>query len=317
MKEELKKEGRVSIKMVKGNLKESIEKSLLEWNGFEYIKEKLHSLQNVLIKVNIAGGGKDRKGTQTSPDVVVEVSEIIREIKPSVRIMVIESPSIVWWSLGRVFDGSLLEKKLREKGLEFLDLSKLPLFPYDFGGRLGIEPVPSILLENHFLIDIPVAKTHAFFVLSGAIKNLFGLLPSPHKLLKYHTKGFGDYRGEIFLDIYRNFPPHLVIIDGTFSGEGMCPVAGKAKKTDFIITSDNAFAADLALSEVMGISPHEVPYLKLALRKWGMGNLKVFSEIETPFRIKKVKFKLFSLLVNLLWIIMENIKAIWRKRWHG
>lgn len=317
MRKGLPKEGRVSVRKAGGDLKESIKKSLSDWNGVEYIREKLRYSRKVLIKVNLAGGGRDRRGTQTSPDVVVAVGKVLREIDPSVEIRVIESPSIVWWSLKRVFEGSLFQKKLEENGLEFIDLSRIPSTTYRFGGKLGDEAIPSILLEERFLIDLPVAKTHAFFVLSGAIKNLFGLLPSPHKLLRYHTKGFGDYRGEIFLDIYKNFPPDLVVIDGTFSGEGMCPVAGRAKNTDFILTSDDALSADMVLSRLMGMEPEEIPYLRVAIRKWGMPELKVFSELDSPLRIRRVRFKLFSLFVNFLWVIVENIKALWRRKWSG
>ncbi len=174
---------------------------------------------------------------------------------------------------------------------------------------------PLYFWKKNLLIDLPVAKTHAFFLLSGALKNLFGLLPEAHKLIRYHTKGFADYEGRIFLDIYRNFPPDIVIIDGTISGEGYCPVAGRGKKTNFIITSDDAYSSDIVLSEIFGIHPHKVPYLRIAMREWGIPSFQLFTDINYgEFKVKRNRLKTPALFINLLWIIKENLFARLKKK---
>lgn len=146
--------------------------------------------------------------------------------------------------------------------------------------------------------------------MSGALKNLLGLLPYPHKLLRYHGKGFADYFGRIFIDIYRNFTPDLVIVDGIVSGEGHGP-AGTPKETNFIITSDDAICADLVLCEIMHYEKDEIPYFKILLKE----NIKCEYNIIGD-KLEDIKPKYWKhtnapigLAVNILRLIFDHIKV--------
>lgn len=300
----------VGISKIKGDISYAIKESLRVWNGIEYLRRLLYEKSFVIIKVNLAGGGKDRVGTQTSPDVLSGLIDLIRELKDDVKIYIVESPSIVWWNLKPLLDGSRMMKVMMDKGVEFLDLSKGEMVEHDFKGRLGIEKIHQKLLENPFIISLPVAKTHAFYKMSGALKNMFGILPHPFKLKRYHTKGFADTLGMIFIDIWRNFPPHIVIVDGSFSCEGDGPVLGRAKKTDFILSSNDAISADVVLSKIMEFKkPEKIPYLKSAFSLGFKAQPLVLGENPNALikeRWRKPRSRLYSLFKNFLGTLMEH-----------
>ncbi len=300
------------ISRVKDTVIDAIKDSLELWNGIEYLKKLLYEKPFVLIKINAAGGGKDKKGTQISPVVLSAVIDIIRELKKDAKIFVAESPSIVWWNLKPLLEGSKIMDVIVNKKVEFLNLSVGQLIEHDFGGRLGLEKIHHKLLENPLLIDLPVAKTHAFYKMSGALKNMFGILPHPMKLRRYHTKGFADISGMIFIDIWRNFPPDIVIVDGTFSCEGDGPVAGKSKKTDFILSSNDALSADIILSKIMGFKkPEKIPYLKSAISLGFKPEPVVLGENPDTFLNQKWKkphlSRTYSLFKNFLYILKEHL----------
>ena len=304
----------VGISKVKGDILTAVKDSLNLWNGIEYLKKLLYEKPFVIIKANLAGGGKERKGTQTSPEVLSAVIDLIKELKNDVKIYIAESPSIVWWNLEPLLEGSRIMNVIRDKKVEFLNLSKGEMVEQDFGGRLGIEKIHKKLLENPLILDLPVAKTHGFYKMSGALKNMFGILPAPMKLRRYHTKGFADTSGIVFIDIWRNFPPHIVIVDGTFSCEGDGPVTGKAKKTDFILSSNDAISADVVLCKIMGFKkPEKIPYLKSLFSLGFKPEPMVLGE--NPETLVKEKWKKphllrsYSMLKNFLGILKEHLQT--------
>jgi len=306
---EKKKRG-VSIVRVNTDLAAAIRSSLEHWEGIDSLRQFIvEKGPRVILKPNFAGGGKDKAGTQTSPELIAAVIDLLREVNREVEILVAESGSIFWWDTERLLEESVYKGLFLEKEVRFVNLSREDRVWHDFGGRMGREEIPRILTEPHVLIDLPVAKTHSFFQMSGALKNLFGLTPVPFKLFRYHTKGFADYEGRIFIDIYRGFPPDFVVVDGTVSCEGNGP-NGRAKKTDFIITSDDALCADFLLADVMKMEPRDVPYLKALLEdgfepKYTLAGTPV-EEVRPESWERPDRFR--GLVSNFIGITGEHIK---------
>jgi uncharacterized protein (DUF362 family) len=300
----------VSLAKVSGDVKASISESLDHWDGKDYIKKLLEERDyNVIIKPNFCGGGRDKEGTQTSLEVLSAAIDIIREISQKAKIMIVESDSI-FWDVHVVLKKSKYQQLFNEKDVEFINLSKGKKTFHDFGGRMGGEIVPKLLLEPHVLVDIPVAKTHSFYVMSGAIKNLLGLVPAKHKFLRYHAKGFGDNQGRIFIDIYRSFMPDIVILDGVVSCEGNGPY-GTPKRTNFILTSDDAISTDLILAQIIGLKEEKIPYL-YAINKEGLKcDINLLGE--SIDAIKPAKWKrakpILGMVFNVLKIWRDNLKV--------
>ncbi len=141
---------------------------------------------------------------------------------------------------------------------------------------------------------------------------MFGVLPAPFKLLHYHTKGFADTEGQVFLDIYRSFPSHIVVVDGTISYEGYAPVAGKPKETNFIITSNDALSADFALAEIIGFTIKDIAYLRAAISAgFNPSYILVGSKPQAVVSgtWKKPRWRTGGLALNLVSIFREHVRV--------
>lgn len=120
-------------------------------------------------------------------------------------------------------------------------------------------PLPKVLKEFDLIINIAKLKTHSFTGVTLCMKNLYGCIPGKmksyyHKILKTR-KNFSKF----LIELYEKINPQLNIIDGIEALEGNGPGAsGKIIKSNLIIAGDNAPAADIIASQIMGFNPYSI-----------------------------------------------------------
>jgi uncharacterized protein (DUF362 family) len=105
-------------------------------------------------------------------------------------------------------------------------------------------------------------KTHEFAMYSGAIKNLFGCVPS-NKRIYLHP-----YLPEVFYRLYSIFKPQLTVMDARIGIEGNGPTKGKPVKMDLMLTSNDALAIDVTAAKIMGLDWKQT-YLNYIAKKTG------------------------------------------------
>ena len=110
------------------------------------------------------------------------------------------------------------------------------------------------LLTAHPLVTVPVIKTHAKTVMSGAIKNHWGLLPIDRYRLHPRLT-------EVLTDLIRAAPPALCLMDATVGLEGNGPKSGVPRRVDHVLASTDPLALDATAARLMGIQPEQVPHL--------------------------------------------------------
>lgn len=119
--------------------------------------------------------------------------------------------------------------------------------------------LPKILDDTEYIVNLPKLKTHSFFILSGAIKNLFGFVPGSAKFEYHFLNGIGrDVFGEKLVDIYQTIKPDLHIMDAIIGLENGPTSMGKPKETGLILISENPFALDYTISKIIGFNPEEI-----------------------------------------------------------
>lgn len=74
------------------------------------------------------------------------------------------------------------------------------------------KDIPIFIKNVDFLLNVAQFKEHNSAIYTGAIKNIFGLLPDYEKL-KIHKKGVEDFYKEI-ASVYTILEPSLTILDG-------------------------------------------------------------------------------------------------------
>jgi uncharacterized protein (DUF362 family)/ferredoxin len=120
------------------------------------------------------------------------------------------------------------------------------------------------VLESDVYISLPKMKTHGLTILSGAVKNNFGLLAGAQKSWYHYYSVKPEIFAEIIVEMFRLRPPDLVIMDGILAMEGYGPASPETRWVNKIFASDDAVALDTVLARMIGFNVDDVPYLRLA-----------------------------------------------------
>ncbi|MHB8910985.1 MAG: DUF362 domain-containing protein [Syntrophales bacterium] len=126
------------------------------------------------------------------------------------------------------------------------------------------------VLEADVYISLPKMKTHGMTMLSGAVKNNYGLLAGAQKSWYHYYAKRPELFAEILVEMYRLRPPDLVIMDGVLAMEGYGPCSPESRWVNRVLASADAVALDAVMARMMGFGKDEVPYLRIA-REWGVG----------------------------------------------
>ncbi|MDW7657335.1 MAG: DUF362 domain-containing protein [Bacillota bacterium] len=125
--------------------------------------------------------------------------------------------------------------------------------------------VAEFIMKADAVISFAKLKTHTFMTYTGAVKNLFGVVPGTIKA-EYHQRMSdpGDF-ARMLVDLAEFVRPRLSIIDGVIGMEGNGPSGGQPRPIGVIIASVNPHLADLIATALIGLKPEEVPTLKTAI----------------------------------------------------
>ena len=126
----------------------------------------------------------------------------------------------------------------------------------------------SAAVEADIIINIPKLKTHNLTVTTGAVKNMFGIIPGMAKP-GFHTRFFNiSMFCNMLIDIVCAADPQLTIMDGILGMEGNGPGnGGTPRKTNLILSSIDPFALDNIASNIMGLVEDDNPVLSEAKKR--------------------------------------------------
>ncbi|MDD4796382.1 MAG: DUF362 domain-containing protein, partial [Eubacteriales bacterium] len=123
------------------------------------------------------------------------------------------------------------------------------------------------MLDADVLINVAKAKTHTYAGYTGAVKNLYGVIPGKLKAA-YHAlhPAAADFM-EFVVDIAEQIRPALHIVDGIVGMEGPGPSAGFPRKLGVLAAGVNPHEVDWVMLGHMGWNPQEVATIAAALRR--------------------------------------------------
>jgi len=153
----------------------------------------------------------------------------------------------------------------RRHGLELIDFNEADTVVLKDRSALQLKQfyMPRIV-QQAFIISLPVLKDHSFTKTTIAMKNMFGLAPG-----RFYAGGWNKSKlhnpstDRSVVDICRYKKPDLSIVDASVALTGM-HLAGKKKKIGLILAGFDPVAVDTVGSELLGHDPRRLPYLTLA-----------------------------------------------------
>ena len=286
----------------------SVRKSLDLVGGISsFIKEG----DKVLIKPNLLSATTPDTGVDTHPEFARAVIKIVKET--GAKIYLGDGPS-VW---GRPQDVDLVYEKSGMKSLAYEEGVNLVRFNKVI--MKSSYPFTSWVDECDRIISLPKFKTHDLMTLTGAIKNLFGLIPGLYKTELHRRALKAEDFSKILVDIYSIVKPTLSIVDGVVSMEGDGPASGgQLRNLGLIIASSDGVALDSVLSTIMGLKPEDILSTREAGRR-GLGNtrldnIEISGEEIKDLIIRDYKLPQVSLLKRTPKPFLQLAKGLFRFR---
>ncbi|MFH1707189.1 MAG: DUF362 domain-containing protein [Planctomycetota bacterium] len=250
----------------------------------------------ILLKPNLLSRREPDRAVTTHPAVIEAVIGAIRKRRPDARLAIGDSPG---GALKRI--ASFWEKAGWQ---DASDRTGVPLISFDDTGSttfpaaelptLKSFTISKAALEPGLIVNLPKLKTHTLTYMTGAMKNLFGLIPGLQKAAIHKALPAAADFGRFIAVLNRSITPALHVVDAVVAMEGNGPASGKPVQLGLIIAGTNALAVDMVAAAIIGIRWNEVIHLAEAAR---MGNGPAAPEAitvvgETIAAVRPTRFKL-------------------------
>jgi uncharacterized protein (DUF362 family) len=219
------------------------------------------SVRSVAIKPNLCYYWDAATGYTTDPRVVAGVIDWVRErCGDDVNVKVVEADASAMRTR-YAFPVLGYERLAKQKKVELFNLSNDVLMEKTarVNQREISFKVPELLLKTDLFINVPKLKIMRDTKITCAMKNIFGCIGSPRKIV-YHP-----FLEEAIVGINKLLRPHLTVVDGLVA-LGRSPV-----KLGLIMASVDPFSVDWIVSRITGYNPSRVGVLKNA-RKEKLGD---------------------------------------------
>jgi uncharacterized protein (DUF362 family)/Pyruvate/2-oxoacid:ferredoxin oxidoreductase delta subunit len=233
----------------------------------------------VLLKPNMLSCKTPDHAATTHPTLVQAVAEWF--VKNGLKVFIGDSPPAVFGRTEKFWETTGFADAAKKSGAELVCFETQPKKAIEFScnGKIRQVHITSAYFEADLVVNLPKLKTHNLTRITGAVKNLFGLVPGLQKAVwhKVFTKSFEF--GNFVTDLAYNLPTHLTIMDAIEGMEGQGPAGGTRVFPGLLMASTCPVAIDRTFCNICGIDENKVTSLKRANElNWGPAS---FAGIET------------------------------------
>ncbi len=226
--------------------------------------------KTVLVKPNVLRLAAPEESITTHPAVLKAVVSCLKDLGPA-ELIVGDNPGLVSYGANEqsFAMAGLIEASLghyRNIGLDAVEVDS----PTALMSRVSVSRA---VLEADVIVSLPKFKTHGLTVLTGGIKNSYGILPGAQKATLHRLSGNPERFHETVVEIFSLRPPDLFIVDAVVGMQGNGPASTDLKWIGRVLASDNAVALDAVMARMMGLDPARLRFLQKA-RELGLGDFE-------------------------------------------
>lgn len=225
--------------------------------------------EKVLLKVNLLLRRKPEKVTTTHPALARALAELV--IEAGGFPVIGDSPGGYHFynrnTLESVYETCGMKEAAEKSGADLNYNTDAVDVPYPEGKIMKSVKTIKPVLEVDKVINVPKIKTHAMTVYSGAVKNLFGIIPGSYKA-EYHLRFENtDDFADVLIDICSFVKPILTVMDAVIGMEGYGPANGHPKPVGLVISGTNPYELDVVASKIIGLGSKQVPTIKKSVER--------------------------------------------------
>jgi uncharacterized protein (DUF362 family)/NAD-dependent dihydropyrimidine dehydrogenase PreA subunit len=227
--------------------------------------------KKVLIKPNVLRSSLAEDHIVTHPAILRAVVEKVEELNPA-EIVVGDNPGLHSYGDNALsFEKTGLLEAAKGYYRNLGDASRQVKFNPEYKDQVSVS---SEILDADVLISLPKFKTHGLTVMTGAIKNSYGILPGAQKALLHQLAGSPDRFQDMMIDVFQLRIPDLFIMDAVVGMEGNGPASPDLREIGVVLAADNGVALDGVVARMMGIEPSCLRFMVKAAER-GLGEYSI------------------------------------------
>jgi len=249
-----------------------------------------YSLKNkqVLLKPNLLRAVAPEKAVTTHPLFIRAIAEIA--LDHGARVAVGDSPG--FGNTNQCLKGCRVIEGLKGLNVTIADFAT-PVTVKNERGTFKTFIIAKGVFESEAIINLPKLKTHGQMYLTGATKNMFGIVPGLLKGKK-HLESGTDYSlfARMLVELCYFKKPVVSIIDGIVAMDGNGPGGGDPYDLGLIVTGTDTIAVDRICAAILGFNPENIPIFAQA-KKNALGTGDLAAITVTGESIESVRVKNF------------------------
>lgn len=209
--------------------------------------------RSFLVKTNLLKKNKPEDGVTTHPYVVEGVVRFLQS--KGHKVIIGDSPGGPFNPviLKSIYEASGILKVAERTGCDLnYDTSSIQVKPPDSKVINNLKLVKSFT-EVDYVVSCAKLKTHTMMTYTGAVKNLFGMIPGVTKA-DYHLKmNDVDNFANMLIDVCDYVKPLFSIIDGIEAMEGDGPSSGDIRKLGLLLAGESPYELDYMATKITGL----------------------------------------------------------------
>jgi uncharacterized protein (DUF362 family)/Pyruvate/2-oxoacid:ferredoxin oxidoreductase delta subunit len=240
--------------------------------------------KKVLLKPNVCIDHPPEKGATTHP-AVLDATIVLAKDLGADTIIVGDGAAV--GVKGHIFERTGIQAVCEKHGVELRDFNREQGRQVQLEDALALKEatIAQTYFEVDTVVNLPVFKTNMLFWISGALKNMKGLLVGMEKH-RPHYLGVP----QCVADLNRMVRQDLIIMDGFVGMMGEGPAAGKPANAHLLIGGFDPVAVDAVAARLMEFNPAKIPMIHLA-EKVGVGSswCEILGDPITSFKLRLEK----------------------------
>ena len=259
-----------------------IREKMMEALNLIGLEPQIFAGKRVVVKPNLLNASAPEKSVVTHPEFFRAALRMVRDHGGNP--ILCESPA--FQPLAKVMKKAGYDRIVEEEGCEIADPRSTGILFCDGRCRFKRFEISSAVFDADIILNLPKFKTHGLTYITGAVKNLFGLIYGLNKS-QWHLKArskeeFSEFLLDYYSALLRGFEKPKVFIhlmDAVMGMEGEGPGAGGTpRKIGAVLAGQDAVSVDAVATRVVGLPLKEVLTVTLGERR-GLGT-GAFERIE-------------------------------------
>ena len=225
--------------------------------------------ERIVLKANLLRAAPPESAICTHPAVVEAVAKLVKEAGGTP--VICDSPG------GALHKEAVLRSLYEKTGMAAAAAAAGAELSMDSSTRTVSLPEGKVLRQAEIItpvaeadgvIDLCKMKTHVLMSMTGAVKNLFGVIPGLSKVGYHATHPDHATFADVLLDLTGYVKPRLSLMDGILAMEGDGPgSSGTPRQVGLLLASANPLALDTAAGAIMNLPRKDNPVLLAAERR--------------------------------------------------